>query len=299
MVIALLLLAVGLAANVLLGPLGLGLLTWRVSANGLNQTYGADAAILVMVVPAALVAARLWWRGQRLAAPLALGAGLAALYYGIAEVLGPDYTRYPGNNERYFPLFLAVIILSWTIAARAWGALDPEPPRPAAWLARSFATVLVLGGALIGLAWTAQIGAIALTGTVGPEYTDAPSAFWTIRIVDLGFLVPICLATGVGLWRGSALAVRAAYGVAAFMTLQAAAVLAMGAVMLWRDDPAASAALFSALLPITLGFAACTLALLRSYANGGGQAADPTTRVARARAPQANPPATGRALPRR
>ena len=56
MVIALLLLAVGLAANVLLGPLGLGLIEWRVSPNGLNQTYGADAASLLLVVPAAVLA---------------------------------------------------------------------------------------------------------------------------------------------------------------------------------------------------------------------------------------------------
>lgn len=63
MIIALVLLAAGLAANVLLGPLGLGLIEWRVSVNGLNQTYGADAASLLLVVPAALAAA--WrWRGR-------------------------------------------------------------------------------------------------------------------------------------------------------------------------------------------------------------------------------------------
>jgi len=275
MVIALVLLALSLVVNVLLGPLGLGVLVWRVSANGLNQTYGADAAILLLIAPAALAAAWLWWRRARLAAPLALGAGLAALYYGIAEVLGPDYSRYPGNNERYFPLFLAVIILGWTSAARAWAALDAVPPRPPVWLARVLAVTLLLGAALIGGAWSAQLLAIA-------EYLDAPSAFWTIRIVDLGFLVPICLGVGVGLWRGSAIASKAAYGVVAFMALQAAAVLAMGGVMLWHDDPAASAALLYALAPITLALAACTVALLRSYAGGP-----------RAVAPRQVPAATG------
>jgi hypothetical protein len=267
-IIALVLLAAILAANVLLGPLGLGLIAWRMSANGLNQTYGADAAILGLVVPAALAAAWLWWRGQRLAAPLALGVGLVTLYYAVAETLGGDYLRYAGNNERFFLLFLALIILGWTIAARAWMALDPAPPRPAVWLARSFAIVLVLGGGVIGFAWLAQIVAIASTGTVGPEYTDSPSAFWTIRIVDLGFLVPICLAAGFGLWRGRALAIKTAYGVATFMTLQAASVLAMGGVMLWRADPTASPALIYALTPLTLALAACTLALLRSDAGG-------------------------------
>jgi hypothetical protein len=279
MVIALLLLAAGLAANVLLGPLGLGLIAWRVSANGLNQTYGADAASLLLVVPAALAAARLWWGHHRLAAPLALGAGLATLYYAVAETLGGDYLRYAGNNERYFPLFLALIILGWTSAARAWAALDPDPPRPPRWLARSLGVVLALGGAVIGLAWLAQLARIALTGAVGPEYTDSPSAFWTVRIVDLGFLVPICLATGVGLWRGSATALKAAYSVAAFMTMQAAAVLAMGGVMLWRRDPTASPTLVYALAPIALALAACTAALLRSYAGGA-----PTTPPHRERA---------------
>ena len=283
MVIALVLLAAGLAANVLLGPLGFGLIAWRVSANGLNQTYGADAASLLLVVPAALAAARLWWARHRLAAPLALGSGLATLYYAVAETLGGDYLRYAGNNERFSPLFLTLIILGWTIAARAWAALDPDPPRPPRWLARSLGVVLALGGAVIGLAWLAQLARIALTGAVGPEYTDSPSALWTVRIVDLGFLVPICLATGVGLWRGSATAIKAAYGVAAFLTLQAAAVLAMGGVMLWRDDPTASPALVYALAPITLALAACTGALLRSYA-GGTRAAVPRRAPAVARA---------------
>ena len=102
----------------------------------------------------------------------------------------------------------------------------------------------------------------------------------TIRIVDLGFLVPICLGVAVGLWRGSVLAVKAAYGVVAFLTLQAAAVLAMGGVMIWRDDPAASAGFAYALTPITLALAACSVALLRSYA--GSSLASPPSHVATA-----------------
>jgi hypothetical protein len=265
MYIALLLLAACLTANAILGPLGAGVIGWRVSAIGLNQTYGADAACLLLVVPTALVAASLWRHGHRLAAPLALGAGLGTLYYAIAETLGCDYLRYPGNNERFFLLFLALIILGWTTAARAWVALDPNPPQPARWLARFLSIVLGLGGALIGISWLAQIVAIALRGVVGPEYTDSPSAFWTIRIVDLGFLVPICLATSVGLWRGAPAAIKAAYGVSAFLTLQAASVLAMGAVMLARNDPTASPALVYALAPLTLALLAGTVVLLRSY----------------------------------
>ena len=152
MILMLVLIAIGLAANVLLGPLGWGVIEWRVSANGLNQTYGADAASLFLVAPAALAAAWLWWRGQRLAAPLTLGVGLATLYYAVAETLGGDYLRYPGNNERFALIFFALIVLGWTSAARAWAALDRVPPRPPRGLLRGFAVVLVLGGSLIGIA---------------------------------------------------------------------------------------------------------------------------------------------------
>jgi hypothetical protein len=63
--------------------------------------------------------------------------------------------------------------------------------------------------------------------------------------------------------------------VIAFMVLQAAAVLAMGGVMLWRDDPAASPALVYALAPITAALLACALALLRSYAATGASRMPP------------------------
>ena len=248
-------------------PLGVGLLVWRVSASGLNQTHGADAASLLLVVPATLAPAAWLWRvSHRLAAPLALGVGLATLYYAIAETLGGDYLRYPGNNERFFLLFLALIILSWTIAVRAWSGLDAEPPVPARWLVRGFGTVAILAGALLGLAWTAQLVPMAVTGVVGPEYVDSPSAFWTIRIVDLGFIAPLALWTGVGLWRGRAAAVKVAYGLASFLTLQGASVLAMGLVMLWRADPTASPAFVYVLAPIAVGTAVLTARLLASYA---------------------------------
>ncbi len=268
MPVALFILAAASVAVVVLGPLGLGLIQWRVSANLLNQTYGADAAQLLLVTPAAIAAAWLWWRGRRLAAPLALGVGLATLYYAVASVLGADYTRYAGNNERFFLLFLALIVLGWTTAAGAWAALDTAPPRPSPWLARGFGAVLVAGGVLIGAAWMVQLIGIAATGTVGPEYAESPSAFWTVRIVDLGFIVPVCLAAGVGLWRGNTAAIKAAYGVAAFMTLQAVAVVAMGVVMLWRRDPTASPALIYALAPLAVALATFTARLLASYASG-------------------------------
>jgi hypothetical protein len=266
--LALLLLALGLMANAVLGPLGLGWIQWRLSPYGLNQTYGSDAAALLLGAPIATVTAWLWHRGRRLGVPLALGAALFSLYYAVAEVIGPDYIRYAGNNERFFLLFLAIIVLSWSIAFSASTRLDARPPRPPIWLRRGLAIVLVLGGLLLAFAWGGALIDIAMSGRLSEAYLDAPSGFWIVRIVDVGFLAPVCLATGAGLWRSQPLAIKAAYGVTVFLTLQAAAVLLMAGVMLWRGDPTATPAFAVALVPIFVALATLTVQLLRTYAQG-------------------------------
>jgi len=86
--------------------------------------------------------------------------------------------------------------------------------------------------------------------------------------VDLGFIVPLALWAGVGLWRGRSTAIRAAYGLASFLTLQGASVLTMGVIMLARQDPTASPALVVALAPICLALAVLTARLLTSYVQG-------------------------------
>jgi hypothetical protein len=167
-------------------------------------------------------------------------------------------------------LLLALIVLSWSIALAAWAALDKRPPAPARWLARTLGSVLLLGGAAIGLAWTRQLLDItiagALSGADALAYADAPGAFWLVRVVDLGFIVPLCLAVGVGLWRGNPTAIKAAYGITAFMTIQAASVLAMGTVMLWRQDPTATPVLVIILAPVAAALVVFTARLLASYA---------------------------------
>lgn len=275
-------LAVALATAAILGPLLTGLIDWRSSANSLNQTYGADGAALVLLAPVAAAAAWLAARRHLLAAPLAFGVGLAALYYGVASVLGADYVQYPGNNERFFLLFLGIIVLAWIVAAWGWSAMADDPPRPTPRTARAGAIVFALGGAVIGLAWIAQLASIATTGELGTAadrlaYAESPTAFWLVRIVDLGFIVPLAIGTGIGLWRGSAAAAKAATGVASFLTLQSSAVLAMGTIMIVRGDPTATPMLVVVLAPITLAIAILTIRLLlppRPESLAGGRAID-------------------------
>jgi hypothetical protein len=269
MPMALVLLAAGLVATAMLGPLGLGVLVWRVSPSGLIQLYGAHIAELVLVVPSMLAAAWLWRRGHALAPALALGGAAYALYVSVQFVLYPDYTLHEGNNERFFPLFLPLVTLAWFVAIRAWGALDLSPPAPPRWLGRAFAGVVLTTSSLIGPLWLSQVLGIAVSGTLPPDYAESPAGFWLIRLVDLGVIVPLSLTTAAGVWRGRAVAMRAAPGVASFLTLELGAVLAMGLVQLWLRDPTASAGFVAALLPLFLALATTTVLLLRLHVHIG------------------------------
>jgi hypothetical protein len=72
--------------------------------------------------------------------------------------------------------------------------------------------------------------------------------------MDLGIVVPVALATAVGLRRGASWARRALYPLLTGYTCLAISVTAMAVVMLARDDPGAS-------LAVTAGFAGFALAL--------------------------------------
>src|SRR5207248_1475860 len=81
----------------------------------------------LVAAPLAVAAGVLWLRGHRLAPVLALGPALYAVYTCTQAVLGPEYDRYPGNNERAFPLYLTLVILGWAIVVRCWSELAGEP----------------------------------------------------------------------------------------------------------------------------------------------------------------------------
>lgn len=265
--IGLVALGIGTAAVALLGPLGWGIIAWRITDEMENQLIGQDIVGLALIAPVAIAAGAAWWRGSRLAAPLALGPCLYGVYTWIVAILTPEYERYPGNSEAVFPLFLAMLGASWVIAAVAWSALDPRAvPSLARRERRLLAAPLLAVGLLVGLAWLRQIADVMGGDTAPEEYIAHPTAFWVIRTLDLGFVVPLALATGIGLLRNRPLAARAAYAVLPFLTLMSASVAAMGIAMLVRDDPAASVAFPAVLTPAALCLGLLSVRLLWVFA---------------------------------
>ncbi len=235
--VASIVLGVGIAANALLGPLVFGVIKLRESANMENQLLGGELTSLLIAAPMAVAAGILWWRGNALAPFIAIGPAGFALYNYIQFVLVPDYSRYTGNNEFFFPLYLALVILAWALIWRAWHALARGELAPlGARLSRAVGAMCVLLGSAFALAWFATIAA-QLAGTSTAEYVEHPTAFWLVRLMDLGFVIPLALLVGIGLLRRTAGADRGAYAFIGTQTLLICAVAGMAIRMWVRGDP--------------------------------------------------------------
>jgi hypothetical protein len=256
-------LALAMATAAVLGPLVLGVLTYRTSATTLNQALGADAAALVVVAPLTLLAARLVRRRRVAGAALATGVGVFAIYTYIQVIVGQEYLRLPGNVERFFPLLLAVVVLGEAAVVLGLRALPRQLPvarrieRAVGIALLAVAAFLVLGLHLPTML-TAWSDPSAMT-----QYASSPTPFWLVKLMDLGVVVPAAVTTGVGLLRAAPWARRAAYAMLTGYDCLAISVTAMAVLMLVKDDPDASAGLAVGFGLVTAVLVALTVALYR------------------------------------
>ncbi|MBW3605447.1 MAG: hypothetical protein KY460_11180 [Actinobacteria bacterium] len=95
------------------------------------------------------------------------------------------------------------------------------------------------------------------------EYTSSPTAFWIVKLMDLGIIVPAAVAIGVGLLRGAAWARKASYAIFGGYTLLAAAVAGMAVVMYANGDPDGSLVNVAVFTAFTAAIAWLTVRLYR------------------------------------
>lgn len=258
-------LGAGIAASSVLGPLVLKVIDYRTAETGLNQLKGADLASLAVVAPVAVGAGIMWLRRHPLAAIASLAPSAYAAYTFTQAIVGEEYGRYEGNNELFFPLHLALVVLGGALALRSWSEIDADAlPWPPPRLRKIAAWTLIGSAAFLTLGLHAPSLLAVWRGEPTSEYLDAPTAFWVVKLMDLGIIVPGALAAGVGLLRGSRTAVKAAYGLSGVLALIGASVTAMAVVMQASGDPASQPVMIPAFGLLTMGFAALAVRLALS-----------------------------------
>ncbi|MEU8655375.1 nitroreductase/quinone reductase family protein [Actinoplanes philippinensis] len=258
----LILLGTAVATVAMLGPLVSGVLRYRTSPTSLNQIIGGDAAALAVVAPATVAVGVLALRGHRAAPVLALAPSIFVVYTYTQLILGNEFLRWPGNIERFFPLLLAVFLLAATLAIRAWQSTpQAELPATSADADRTAGIVLLAIAAFVvaGLHLPTFVDAMRDQPT-SVQYLSSPTAFWLVKFMDLGIVVPAAIAVGIGALRHRQWARKPMYTLVGAYTLIGASVTGMAIVMTARNDPDASAgvitgsALMTALLTVITGY---------------------------------------------
>ena len=107
----------------MLGPLVTGAIQWRIHPTILSQLYGLDAVTLLVVAPVAAFAGVCALRGGPRARCWVSRPRRTRSTWSRSTVLGPDYAHLAGNNERWFPLLLALFIFGVVASALAWTSL--------------------------------------------------------------------------------------------------------------------------------------------------------------------------------
>lgn len=251
------LLAVGIFVAALAGPLVLDVIEFHLVDDVLNQVMGGDAVALALVGPAALFAAWLLWWGHPAGPVVALAPAGYAMYTYPQLAVGGEFAAEPGNSERFFPLYLAVFVLAATSFVIAWNLVDPDAlPAPAERLRRTVIAVLITLSVFLAVGLHLP-GLIDIVGGApfDVDYTQSPTVFLVVKLMDLGIVVPVMLLTAVGSWRRTVWANRLVYVMIGWGALLGSAVAGMGVVMVANGDPAAS-------IGITAGFVIGALALL-------------------------------------
>jgi hypothetical protein len=258
----LIVLGTGLVVNSLLGPLVFDVIRYHVSPSLRNQTIGIDAMTVGIVAPMCVLLGWMQLMGTtRLttsgAAALSLAPALFAVYMMPQYVVGPDYVGRPGNNQRFFLLHLGLFVLSVAVSATAWKSIGPdELPHTTRGTQRIAASVLFLGA--VFLVFGLHLSGVADGLHRVPSnraFLDDPTAFWFVKLLDLGVIVPASIAGGVALMTGYRGAQRMMYALVGWLTLDAIAVFSMAVTMDVNNDPNSSRALAA-------GFAVLCVALV-------------------------------------
>lgn len=221
------------------GPLGLGHIRYKTAAVINNQLKGQDLVNLLVLGPISIIGGLALLFRKRLARYLLIATPLYLIYFVLSYTIGWEWSSvaYTGNSELYTFHFLFILISSLVILMYSLSIFPTDVTssfRQKGLIIYSVLFTLFL--LIFASMWILEVAELMATGTTR-AYGIAPTAFWVVRIFDLGFSIPLGLISVYLLWTrpNSTYAVQFMfYGF--FMTM-IVAVNAMGFMMLVRNDP--------------------------------------------------------------
>lgn len=221
------------------GPLVRGEITYKTAPGIIGQLVGQDAVNLALMSPLLLAGGILLLLRKTLAKYLLISTPLFLVYFVLSYTIGWEWSSsvYSGNSERYFFLYLFVLVAALAILLYALAVFpkNVEGRFKKGGLA-VYSGVFVLFLLVFAGMWTKEVLEVIATGT-SRGYEIAPTAFWMIRVFDLGFSIPLGLISVYLLWTRPNKAFPVVCLFYGFFFTQIVAVNAMGWMMFLKNDP--------------------------------------------------------------
>lgn len=223
-----------------MGPLLSGAIKYRTAENINNQLIGQDLVNMVVLAPLLISGGVLLLRRKSVAKYLLMTTPLFLIYYALSYTIGWEWSspQYSGNNEEYFFYFLfilitALLIMLYCLSVFPRNVIATFKKKPLAIYSILFILFLLIFAGM----WIKEVIEVIKTGSTR-GYEIAPTAFWLVRVFDLGFSIPLGLLSVYLLWTRAARAYPLIYMVYGFFFTQILAVNAMGWMMFVKQDPA-------------------------------------------------------------
>ncbi|MHA1170046.1 MAG: hypothetical protein ACTSP4_13985 [Candidatus Hodarchaeales archaeon] len=229
-----------------MGPLVLGIISYKTSNSALYQTQGQDLVNLILLVPLCVAGAILHLKDDdRSKYFLILVPIYVLLYTGYAYGVGMEWSNqlYTGNSEQFFWIFLILMIGSLILLFASYSMFtERDAPKFDARSLKIYITLVAAFLVMFTMMWFKEIVEVITTGnTSSGSYLESPSVFWVVKYLDLGITIPLGFIGLYLLGTRPAKAYPLILAFFGFFVTLSMAVNAMMVVMILNNDPGVQA----------------------------------------------------------
>ena len=221
------------------GPLFLHQIRYKTADIINNQLIGQDIVNMFLLSPILIVGGVALFFRKRIAQYLLILTPLYLIYFVLSYTIGWEWSspKYHGNSELYtyhflFILISSLVILLYSLSIFTKNVESTFKRKGLIVYSLLFSLFLLVFASM----WIKEVQEVISTGTTH-AYDIAPTAFWIIRIFDLGFSIPLGFISVYLLWVRPNTTYPIQFMFYGFFLTMIIAVNAMGFVMLLNNDP--------------------------------------------------------------
>jgi len=221
------------------GPLFLQHIKYKTADIINNQLVGQDMVNMFVLSPILIIAGITLYLKKKIAPYLLIITPLFLIYYVLSYTIGWEWSspEYSGNSESYtfhflFILISSLIMLLYSLSIFPQNVESTFRKKGLIVYSVLFSFFLLIFASM----WIKEVLEVMSTGTTR-AYDVAPTAFWLVRIFDLGFTIPLGLISVYLLWARPNTSYPVQFMFYGFFLTMIIAVNAMGISMFLKDDP--------------------------------------------------------------